>query len=125
MAKYAFFKGTAEYIRPLDLQIGELTSAEMEQVLRRAEERVTEAILYVRITRNQKATKIGTEISTYPVALMLVTSTGNSFIKKRYALAEAKQASADLASDKKDVVSSIAQNLGWKLSSARFSIKTL
>jgi DNA primase large subunit len=116
LVKYPFFKGTAEYIRPLDLQIGELTSDEMEHVLKRAEERVTEAILYVRITRNQKATKIGTEISSYPVALMLVTATGNSFIKKRYALAEAKQASVDLTNEKKEIVSLIAQNFGWKLS---------
>jgi DNA primase large subunit len=115
LAKYPFFKGTAEYIRPLDLQIGELASAEMEQVLKRAEERVIEAIFFVRIKRNQKATKIGTEISSYPVALMLVTATANSFIKKRYALAEAKQASTDLANDKKDIVALIAQDFGWKL----------
>ncbi len=116
LVKYPFFKGTAEYIRPLDLQIGELSSPEMEQVLKRAVERVTEAILYVRITRNQKATNIGTEISSYPIALMLVTATDNSFIRRRYALAEAKQAFADLAKEKKEIVSLIAQDFGWNLS---------
>jgi DNA primase large subunit len=115
LAKYPFFKGAAEYIRPLDLQIGELASDEMEQVLKRAEERVVEALLSVRIIRDQKATKIGTEISSYAVALVLVAATGHPFIKKRYALVEAKQASADLANDRKDIVSLIAQDFGWKL----------
>jgi DNA primase large subunit len=116
LVKYPFFKGTAEYIRPLDLQIGELPSAEMSQVLERAKERVIDAILYVRIARDQKVTRIGIEISSYPVALMLVTATGNSFIKKRYALAEAKQASADLVNEKREIVHLIARNFGWQLS---------
>ena len=54
LAKYPFLKETAEYIRPLDLQIEDLTSAGMEQILRRAEERVREAILSVTISRDTR-----------------------------------------------------------------------
>jgi DNA primase large subunit len=114
LAIYPFLKETAEYIRPLDLQIEDLTSAGMEQILRRAEERVREAIISATITRNPK--KIDLEISSYPVALLLVTATENSFIRKRYALAEAKQASTDLAGEPKEKILKIAENFGWKLS---------
>ena len=116
LAKYSFLKVTAKYIRPLNLQISELASAEMTQVLKRAEERVIEAVLYARLTRKNKPTQVDTELSSYPVALMLVTATRSSFIKKRYALAEAKTASTDLVSEKKEIVSLIAQDFGWKLS---------
>jgi DNA primase large subunit len=113
LAKYPFLKETAEYIRPLDLQIEDLTSAGMEQILKRAEERVREAIISATISRNSK--KIDLEISSYPVALLLVTATENSFIRKRYALAEAKQASTDLASEPKEKILKVAENFGWKL----------
>ena len=114
LAKYPFLRETAEYIRPLNLQIADLTSPGMEQVLKRAEERVREAITHIRITRDLRS--IGTEIPSYPVALLLVAATENSFIRKRYALAEAKQASTDLAIETPEKVFRIAENFGWKIS---------
>ena len=48
---------------------------------------------------------------------MLVAATENSFIKKRYALSEAKQAAYRLATDpNKDRVIAVARNFGWELS---------
>jgi DNA primase large subunit len=113
LAKYPFLKETAEYIKPLDLQIDDLASVGMNQILRRAEERVNEAILYRRITRNLK--QVGLEISSYPVALMLVNATENSLIKKRYALTEAKQACVDLAVEPKEKVLKVARDFDWNL----------
>ena len=116
LAKYPFLRETAEYIRPLNLQIADLTSPGVEQVLKRAEERVREAITSSspRITRDLK--NVGIEIPSYPVALLLVAATENSFIRKRYALAEAKQASADLAFETSEKVFRIAENFRWKIS---------
>jgi DNA primase large subunit len=114
LAKYPFLKETVEYIRPLNLQIADLTSPGMEQILERAEERVREAITSTRITRDIRS--LGTEIPSYPVALLLVAATENSFIRKRYALAEAKQASIDLAIEPPEKVFRIAENFGWKIS---------
>ena len=113
LAKYPFLKETADYIRPLSLQIEDLTSGEMAPVLNRAEGRVREAIIYARITRNPK--NLDVEISSYPVALLLTAATGNSYIRKRYALAEAKQASLDLAVESKEKVLRVAENFGWRL----------
>lgn len=113
LAKYPFLKETAEYIKPLDLQIGDLTSMGMDQILKRAEERVNEAIVDKRIMRATK--KIDLEILSFPVALLIVIATENSFIKKRYALAEAKQASTDLANEPKEKILKIAQDFDWKI----------
>jgi len=113
LAKYPFLKETADYIRPLGLQIGDLTGAEMAQVLFRAEGRVRQAIEYTRMIRNPKSLDI--EIISYPVALLLAAATENSYIRKRYALAEAKQASIDLDLEPKEKILRVAENFGWRL----------
>jgi DNA primase large subunit len=113
LAKYPFLKETADYIRPLGLQIEDLTSTEMAQVLDRAKNRVREAILHARIIRNPKNLDI--EICSYPVALLLAAATDNSYIRKRYAVAEAKQASSDLAVESKEKILRVAENFGWQL----------
>ncbi len=94
LAKYPFLKETVEYIKPLDLQINDLSSLGTDQILKRAESRIQEAIEYRIIKRNLQ--KIDIEIPSFPLALLIVIATDNSLLKKRYALAEAKQASSDL-----------------------------
>ncbi len=59
--------------------------------------------------------KAALEISSFPVALLLVIATENSLIKKRYALSEAKQASSDLAIEPKEKILKVAQDFDWKL----------
>jgi DNA primase large subunit len=85
----------------------------MVQVLSRAESRVREAIEYARVVRNPKNLDI--EIISYPVALLLAAATENSYIRKRYALAEAKQASVDLDLEPKEKILRIAENFGWRI----------
>ena len=113
LAKYPFLKETAEYIKPLDLQIDDLTSMGMDQLLKRAEERVNDAIINRSINRNLK--NIDLEILSFPVALLIVIATENSFIKKRYALAEAKQASSDLVIEPKERILKMARDFDWKI----------
>ena len=116
LAKYPFLKETARYISPLDLQIDDLTSPAMNFVLKRAEERVTLAInsLIVR-ELDQKIKDANAEILSFPVAVLLVTATDNSLIKKRYALAEAKQATSELAAESKEKILTVALDFNWKL----------
>jgi len=113
LAKYPFLKETAEYIKPLELQIGDLTSIGTDQILRRAEERVNEALINRSINRNTKYLEL--EILSFPVALLIVIATENSFVKKRYALAEAKQASHDLSGEQKEKILKVAQDFDWKI----------
>jgi len=113
LAKYPFLKATTEYMKIPDLKIEDLTRPDLEEIFRRAEEKVEEAILYARVSRNLKKEDI--EISSYPIAVLLATATGSPFIKKRYALAEAKQAYNDMKLEPKEKILAIAQNFGWKL----------
>ena len=102
-----------KYLKIPDLRIEDLTNPELEEILKRAEERVEEAILYTRVSR--KPEKADNEISSYPIAIILATATKSSFIQKRYALAEAKQTFEDLKLEPKERILAIAKNFGWKL----------
>ncbi|MEM3622264.1 MAG: DNA primase large subunit PriL [Candidatus Bathyarchaeia archaeon] len=113
LAKYPFLKETAEYVKKLDLKIEDLTSPEFSAILERAKERVEEAILYALVSRKLRNEEI--EILSFPVAIMLTLATENSFIKKRYALAEAKQTYNDMKNEPKERILAIAQNFNWKL----------
>lgn len=113
LAKYPFLKETAEYVKKLDLKLEDLADPDFTRVLDRAKERVEEAILYLSVTRKFHNQEI--EILSFPVAIMMVVATENSFIRKRYALAEAKRTHIDLQVESNEQILSIAQNFGWSL----------
>lgn len=113
LAKYPFLKETTEYVKRLDLKIEDMANPEFAGILERAKERVEEAVLYALVSRKLHNEEI--EILSFPVAIILAVATENSFIEKRYALAEAKQAYNDMKSEPKERIMAIAQNFGWKL----------
>jgi len=113
LAKYPFLKEAAEYVKSLDLKVEDLTSPEYAKILERAGERVEEAILYALVSRKLQNEEI--EILSFPTAIMLAAATENQFIKKRYALAEAKQAYADMKLEPKEKILAIAKNFQWKI----------
>jgi DNA primase large subunit len=121
LAKYPFLKETVRYLSPLDLQIEDLASPDMHQILDRAMERVTLAITDITIRPlNGEQGKyvikdLQKEMFSFPVAIMLVSATDNSFIKKRYALAEAKQATNAFRLESKELILKIALDFGWKI----------
>lgn len=112
LAKYPFLRETGERIKLLDLTLDSIVSPENARILERAEDRVKNALLNVTVG---KKTKDNIEIPSFPVAIVLVIATENSFIKKRYALAEAKQAVADLLNEPEEKIVKIAQDFGWKI----------
>lgn len=112
LAKYPFLKQTGEQIKKLELTLEALVGPENAQILDRAEKRVENAILTVTIG---KKAHDNIEIPSFPAAIVLVAATENSLIKKRYALAEAKQASSDLADESKEKILKIALDFDWKL----------
>lgn len=112
LAKYPFLKQTGEQIKKLGLTLEALVGPENAQILDRAEKRVENAILTVTIG---KKAHDNIEIPSFPAAIVLVAATENSLIKKRYALAEAKQASSDLADESKEKILKIALDFDWKL----------
>jgi DNA primase large subunit len=118
LAKYPFLKKTAEHVKKLGLNIEELANPEMSQILNRAEERVKNAILTVSIGEKREN---DVEIPSFPVAIMLAIATKNSFIKRRYALAEAKHAFSNMQFETRDKILAIAADFNWNLTLNRYS----
>jgi DNA primase large subunit len=110
-------KEAAEHVRELGLDINELESDFFVPFLDRAEERVTNALLdvsaYAQTQPRDEPKDYEIEIFSFPIAVLLVVGTEESFIKNRYALAEAKRASALLRDEEKEKLLDVANNFGW------------
>jgi DNA primase large subunit len=115
LAKYPFLRESTEYVKKLSLRIEDLENPEFAAILDRAEERLEEAVLYNLVNRKSQNDEV--EVLSFPVAIMLAVATQNSFIKKRYATAEAKGAYESLRLEPEEKILAIAQNFGWKLKS--------
>jgi DNA primase large subunit len=110
-------KEAAEHVRELGLDINELESDFFVPFLDRAEERVRNALLdvsaYAKTQPRDEPKEYEIEVFSFPIAVMLVVGTEDSFIKSRYALAEAKRASALLQFEEKEKLWEVANNFGW------------
>jgi len=112
LAKYPFLKETAEHMKLLGLKIEDLTNPELERILHRAQNRLENAVLYI---STGERCENDVEIPSFPVAIMLAIATKNSFIKKRYALAEAKQAFSYLQAESNERILAVAHNFEWDI----------
>lgn len=93
-AYFPFIKDAAKYVETLDFKLGELFSERaFEQVRERGKERVLEAI-GEGIIKNTHSDVVNAEkeLLSYPVARILVSCINDSYLIRRYALAEAKAA---------------------------------
>jgi DNA primase large subunit len=115
-AKYPFLKQASKQIEELQFTIGSLSSE--KPIFDRAQNRVEKAILEVNTgeaVRDRRA-----EISSFAAALILVIATKNSWIKKRYALAVAKTAHAQLLGESKGKIFAIARDFDWDVGEGNF-----
>lgn len=112
LAKYPFLPQTARYIQNLNLDINELTSPEYAPILKRAEERIKNAIL---LGNTGKPARNEIEIPSFPIAMMIITAIGDQYLKKRYALAEAKTIYNNLKEENEQKILQIAKNFKWKI----------
>lgn len=109
MAKYPFINEAVEYVKELDLKIEDMS----EPILNRAEHRIEEALLYALVSTELRKEEI--EISAFPVAVMMVASTADKLMKKRYALAEAKRIYELLEEESKDKILEVTRVFNWKI----------
>ncbi|MEM2111274.1 MAG: DNA primase large subunit PriL, partial [Candidatus Bathyarchaeia archaeon] len=115
LAKYPFVPEAAEEVRKRDLKIENLTNPNYQPILSRAEKRIEEALLNnpPEVSYHQHEDDI--EILSFPVAIVLTAASSNDYIKKRYALAEAKRAYELLQNDEEEKVMEIARTFNWKI----------
>jgi len=120
-ANYPFLKQASVKIQDLELTIQSLVENRM--VLERAQKRVENAILD--LTIGDMDVDKRKEISSFAASLILVISTKNSWIKKRYALAIAKTAYSQLLREEttKPKVLTIAKDFDWDISDGRDAYK--
>jgi len=115
-AKYPFLKHASKQIEELQFTIGTLSSE--KSVFDRAQKRLEKAILEVNTgaaLRDKRA-----EISSFAAAIILAIATKNSWIKKRYALAVAKTAHAQLLCEGKGKIFAIARDFDWNIAEGSF-----
>ncbi|MCW4015579.1 MAG: hypothetical protein NWF06_04345 [Candidatus Bathyarchaeota archaeon] len=112
-------KEAAVHVRDLGIDFDELEgdSDFYLPFLDKAEKRIESALLdvsaYAKTQPIDDPKDYELEIVSFPLAVMLVVGTEDSFIKSRYALAEAKRASALLDSEEKEKLLEVANNFGW------------
>jgi DNA primase large subunit len=109
LAKYPFINEAAEYAKELELKIADIS----EPILNRAERRIEEALLDALVS--EQLVKVDVEISSFPVAVMMVASTADKFMKKRYALAESKRVYNLLKKESKDKILEVTRVFNWKI----------
>jgi DNA primase large subunit len=116
-AKYPFLKQASKQIEELQFTIGSLASE--KPIFDRAQERVNKAILDV--NTGEMVKDKATEISSFAASLILVIATKNSWIKKRYALAAAKTAHAQMLKPEttKEKIESIAKDFDWDITEGK------
>jgi DNA primase large subunit len=117
LAKYPFIPQAAEYVQNLDLGISELENPEYNRIVDRAEKRIEEAIQNALVSEPKRNDEI--EILSFPIAVMMVATTKDAFLKRRYALAEAKRAYSLLKHESKDKLTQIATAFNWKVRKAK------
>jgi len=102
-------------MKTLGIEIADLESPEYKDILKRAQERIEEAILSGSI--NEKHPNDDIEIPSFPIAVMMAAAINDSSLKRRYALAEAKHA-YELLKDKdedREKIVAIAKNFNWEI----------
>ena len=116
LAKYPFLPQAAEYVRQLDLTIEDLTET-LQEILKHAEQRVTAALETSSQTRYvPKTPRANIEIPSFPVAIMIVAAINDRYLKKRYALYEAKKIYEHLRQEKKqEKIREIANCFKWNI----------
>jgi len=100
-----------------------LANPYLEPILIRAETRVEEAILSNAI--ETRSPKDDVEIPSFPIAVMLVAASANSYIKRRYALAEAKRVSNLLKDESEEKIAAVARNFNWNIKTVKFNVNAL
>jgi DNA primase large subunit len=122
LAKYPFLPQAQEYIKRLDITVQELT--ETPNVIKHAEQRITQTFETTSpLPRPQ--TNPETEIASFPVATMLVAAIADKYLKKRYALHEAKRAYEYLQQENPQKITAIAQFFNWRLTPTQTGTYTL
>lgn len=116
LARYPFTPEAVEYVNSLEIEIDDFASQDYLPVIDRAERRVEEAIIDG-VVGWSGSLNYDVEILSFPLAMILVTSINDPFLKRRYALAESKRVYNLLRNEIRDeILVRIAERaFNWKI----------
>ncbi len=114
LAKYPFTKEASEHIRSLDLTLEELNAEAFGQIVDRAEDRIEEALI-VGIVSPTGYVNTEAELLSFAVAMVLVASIGDTYLNRRFALAESKRAHLLFSEEQEEKLLEIARtSMQWR-----------
>lgn len=116
LSKYPFLPQATDYVKQLDLDINELTET-LNEILKRAEQRVEVCLdpAIGQAMRFQALRNPSIEIPSFPVAVIIANALKSNYLKKRYALCEAKKIFENLKREQKKKVFEIAKFFKWDI----------
>ena len=106
-------------MKSLDLRIENLENPQLRPILDRAEERIEEALQSnpPEVSYHPRDEEI--EIPSFPVAVMLAAASASDYVRRRYALAEARRAYRLLQEGDARTVMEVAQLFAWRIEMLR------
>lgn len=122
LSKYPFVLDAAEEVKRLDLDISNLENPSLKTIVDRAQNRIEEALKTSPPQVSYHPREEDKEIPSFPVAVILATATNNDYIKRRYALAEARRAYELLQEEDKDKLVEVAKVFNWKVKTPKQSV---
>jgi len=112
LVKYPFLPKAADYIKELDLAVEDMEA--LPNILNHTQQRIVEAFDNPAETP-RRPTPSNIEIPSFPVATMVVAAINDKYLKKRYALHEAKKAFAHLKRETTEKTLEIARHFKWDI----------
>jgi DNA primase large subunit len=111
-------------VQELDHRITELDSQEYVKITEIAEQRINEAIDKKQVSY-PLTSNFEIELLSFPIAMMMVTSSNDQSLKKRYALAESKRVYGLLKRENRQMLVAISQLFNWKIRPVEIYIERL
>lgn len=124
LAKYPFTPQAAGHVQELDHRIDEIENQEYAKIVETAEQRINEAIDRRQISYPLSPSS-EIELLSFPIAMMMIASSNDQSLKKRYALAEAKRAATLLRREDKNKMIAISRLFNWNIKPVNIYIKHL
>lgn len=112
-AKYPFTTEAIEFVKKLKIEVKDLVSPDFSKFVKRAEERIREAIEQRSVSYNSKDDDV--EFLSFPIVIMLAAQLNNDFLTRRYALAESKRAYSLLKGESERKIIEIAKDFKWSI----------
>jgi len=115
IAKYPFLKDAVEEVRRENLDVQSLDNPEVGLIIKRAMERIEEALENNPPKVSYREREEDIEIPSFPVAIIMAAASGSNYIKRRYALAEAMRAYELLREEQKEKFLEVAKTFNWRI----------